>query len=150
MTGVGIEAYAPVRSTTINADQRGTRMAYVSASIITLTPVPPNFYQPCVKINRGIWVACKDFNATFTIHYTYAYMVGGSPRATSDSENVSAMTLVTHLDGMWSRARGKRTQLSGAPDHGSQIQCTVQIKIVDASQAVITQCDSDTYSQNVP
>ncbi|MEO7330477.1 MAG: hypothetical protein ABI193_18020 [Minicystis sp.] len=121
------------------------------ARIIALV-FTPGAIQPCIRILKGLNVASRDQNATFSLRMAFSYFSGGVhvPNVYYDQQ-ISSTQFLADLDPQWVRARGDVVRLTGpAPDPRSPVICTVLTSIVDARGNTVDMGTAETTSFNAP
>jgi hypothetical protein len=120
------------------------------ARIIAVT-VHHGQIQPCVLVNRGIYVASHEQGAKFHLELTLTYTSGGHHVGpVTATLPIHATSFRQALDSRTVRAQGERIAIPSQPDRGTPIVCSAKLMITDASGAHIECGNAETSSFPAP
>jgi hypothetical protein len=106
--------------------------------------------QPCIRVNRSVEIAARQYNASFKVEMSFTYTHNGvvQPAVTSNPL-ITATTFIAALDTRWVRVRGPAITVLSI-DHGTNVSCSAQLTILDNAGARIEACDAEFSIIRVP
>jgi hypothetical protein len=120
------------------------------ARVVAVT-VQGNQLQPCLRVNRGIYVASHDHGAKFKIELCFTYTSGGTQIGPINLTVPVSNTTFRHvLDTRNIRAQGPTVGIHSHPDRGTPIVCTARLIILDGSGAQVEVGNAATTSFKAP
>jgi hypothetical protein len=119
-----------------------------SAKILNVL-VSNGVIQPCIRVNRAIYVASTEAPAAFDLEMSFSYLSRGNPVVVPHRERVSATAFVDNLDTRWVQVRGTAVRVTQPPDRPGTMTCTVIVTIKDRTGTRIEQCNAEVTAINV-
>jgi hypothetical protein len=118
--------------------------------VIAVT-VQPGSIIPCLRINRGIYVASHAHGAKFMLELSFTYTSGGNHIGPVNSTVAVSSTTLRHvLDARNVRAQGPSINIRSQPDKGTPIVCSAKLAIPDESGAHVECGNAGTSTFKAP
>ena len=113
-----------------------------SAKILNVL-VSNGIIQPCIRVNRAIYVASTESPAPFDLEMSFSYLSRGNPVVVQHQQRISATTFVDNLDTRWVQVRGAQVRVTQQPDQPATMTCTIIATIRDRTGTRIEQCNAE-------
>lgn len=112
----------------------------------------PTAIIPCVKVNKGLWLAATVHRTPFyaEMRFTYTSEDGRTVGPIASSQLVNAFTFHRDIDSKYVDVHGLRVAIPTKVKSGSMVTCGVKMTITDATGATVDLNDPEPSSVVAP